>query len=510
VRLAELVGTLSLAADLSAGMPDSHALRGAVVAVGFARQLGVGSDVIRQAYYLPLFAMSGCSAEAPIAASVLGDEVAFGEAIYGRDVGRMSEVMPVLFRTVSRGKGPLGALFASMRAMSRVGRMPEVSRAHCEVAVHLAGRFGFDAAFHGALLGMFERWDGTGAPAKRSGEELPLALRIAHVADDANVGHRLGGVDGAIALVRKRAGRGLDPALAERFASVANEVCSGLEHPSPWALAMAAEPLPHRTMNREEIDEALSGIAHVADLKSRFTRGHSAGVAELAVGAAKKLGLGTEEQGLLRSAGLLHDVGRVAVTAAIWEKSEPLTDAERERIRLHTYAGERVLTRAPALARVAEVATLAHERLDGSGYHRRLPGSALSVCARLLAAADVFHALREERPQRAALEVERAVKELRTMAENGRLCPDAVRAVLAAAEQPAPAPARPGGLTDREVEVLRLVARGLTNKEIAAALEISPKTAGHHIEHLFEKLGVRTRAAATMIALQRGLVTTRT
>jgi HD-GYP domain-containing protein (c-di-GMP phosphodiesterase class II) len=213
---------------------------------------------------------------------------------------------------------------------------------------------------------------------------------------------------------------------------------------------------------------------------------------------------------LLRSAGLLHDVGRVAVTAAIWEKSGPLTDAERERIRLHTYAGERVLMRAPALSRVAEIATLAHERLDGSGYHRRLPGSALSVCARLLAAADVFHALGEERPQRAALEAERAVSELRTMAENGCLCPDAVRAVLAAAEHPAPAPARPGGLTDREVEVLRLVARGLTNKEIAAALEISPKTAGHHIEHLFEKLGVRTRAAATMIALQRGLVTTRT
>lgn len=490
-------------------MPDSHALRGALVSVALARELGVDAEVVRHAYYLPLFAMSGCSAEAPTAASVLGDEISFGESIYGRDVGRMSEVLPVLFRTVSRGKGPLGAVFASARAMSRVSRMPEVSRAHCEVAAQLASRFGFDAAFRAALLGVFERWDGTGAPARTAGDELPLALRIAHVADEANVGHRLGGIEGAIALVRRRAGRGLDPALAERFAGVAKTACSGLEHPSPWTAAMEAEPSPQRALDHEEVEGGLRAIANVADLKSRFTHAHSTGVSELAFGAARKLGLGEEEQRLLRFAGLLHDVGRVAVTAAIWEKSEPLTDAERERIRLHTYAGERVLTRAPALSRVAEIATLAHERLDGSGYHRRLPGSELSMTARVLAAADVFQALGEDRPHRRAFDIDGAATEVRTMAERGVLCPDAVRAVLAATDRPSPAPARPAGLTDREIEVLRLVARGLTNKEIASELAISPKTAGHHLEHVFEKLGVRTRAAATMIAMQRGLVTTR-
>jgi HD-GYP domain-containing protein (c-di-GMP phosphodiesterase class II) len=490
-------------------MPDGHALRGAIAAVAFARELGVDAEVVRHAYYLPLFAMSGCAAEAHTAASVLGDEVAFGEAIYGRDIGRMSDVMPVLFRTVSRGRGPAGALIASVRAMSRVSRMPEVSRAHCEVAAELAGRFGFDSAFRAALMGVFERWDGKGAPSKTPGDELPVALRIAHVADDANVGHRLGGVEGAIAVVRRRAGRGLDPALAERFVSVAKAACSGLDHPSPWTAAMAAEPGAPRTLQGEEVDEALRAIAHVADLKSRFTHAHSTGVSLLATGAAQKLGLGQEEQASLRWAGWLHDVGRVAVTAAIWEKSEPLTDAERERIRLHTYAGERVLTRAPVLSRVRDIATLAHERLDGSGYHRRLPGAELSISARVLAAADVFQALSEDRPHRPAFGAERASTELRTMAERGALCSDAVRAVLAATEHSSPAPARPSGLTDREVEVLRLVARGLTNKEIASSLEISPKTAGHHLEHVFEKLGVRTRAAATMIAMQRGLVTTR-
>jgi HD-GYP domain-containing protein (c-di-GMP phosphodiesterase class II) len=507
LRLCELIATLSVAADMSAGMPDSHALRGAVVAVRLARLLGVDAEVERHAFYLPLFAMSGCTAEAHTAASVVGDEVLFGEAIYGRDVGRIAEVLPVLLRTVSRGKRPLAAVLASVRALGRVPLMPEVSRAHCEVAAHLAARFGFDHGFCSALLGTFERWDGTGLPTRAAGEALPLALRIAHVAAEANVGYRLGGVEGAIALVRKRAGRGLDPALVEQFVGLAGEACAGLELPSPWTAALEAEPLPQRIAGREEIEAALSAIAHFADLKSRFTQGHSTGVSLLCDNAAGQLGLGEEEARWVRWAGLLHDVGRVAVTAAIWEKTAPLTDAERERIRLHTYAGERVLSRATSLSPAAEIATLAHERLDGTGYHRRLSGAALGISARVLAAADVFHALREDRPHRAALDVDRAAAELGAMAQRGALCPEAVRAVLAAAEHAAPTQLRPSGLTDREVEVLRLVASGLTNKEIASKLEISPKTAGHHVQHIFEKLGVRTRAAATMSAMQRGLVT---
>jgi HD-GYP domain-containing protein (c-di-GMP phosphodiesterase class II) len=509
VRVAELVGTLSIAADLSAGMPDTHALRSAVVAAALAEQLGVDAEVARHAYYLPLFAMAGCSAEAHTAAGVVGDEVLFGERVYGRDVGRLIEVLPAILGMTTQGKSPLAAVVAAVRSLSRLPRMAAVSRAHCEVAEQLAGRFGFEPGFRSALLWVFERWDGKGYPDRVKGETLPLALRIAHVAADANVGHRLGGLEGAVALVRKRAGHGLDPELAARFPSAAKAACAGLDQPSPWAAAMAAEPLQQRSASPEDVEEALLAIAHFADLKSRFTQRHSTGVSALCALAARQLGLGEERERALRWAGLLHDVGRVAVTATIWEKSEPLSDAERERIRLHTYAGERVLARAPGLERARDIATLAHERLDAAGYHRRLPGSELSISARVLAAADVFHALREDRPHRAAFDIDRAAAELGAMATRGDLCADAVRAVLAAAEHAVPTPSRPSGLTDRELEVLTLVARGLTNKEIASALEISPKTAGHHVQHVFEKLGVRTRAAATLLAMQRGLVTTR-
>ena len=164
MRLAELVGTLSIAADASAGMPDGHALRGALVAVEFARQLGVSAEVARDAYYLPLLAMAGCTAEAHTSASVISDEIVFGEEAFGRDFGRPREVLPVILRLAGRGKGPFDALLAQARALSRLPKMPEVSRAHCEVAVHLAERLGFQATFREALLCIFERGDGTGAP----------------------------------------------------------------------------------------------------------------------------------------------------------------------------------------------------------------------------------------------------------------------------------------------------------------------------------------------------------
>jgi HD-GYP domain-containing protein (c-di-GMP phosphodiesterase class II) len=505
MRLAELVGTLSMAADAGAGLPDHHALRGAIVAVQLADLVGADEATRRASYYLSLLALSGCSAESHTAAEALVDEVDIGAQTYGLDWGSPAEMMPVVLRMARHGRGPIGGMLAMARVMGKLAGMAEVGRAHCEVAIHLAGRFGFDEPFRAALFQAFERWDGSGKPKRAKGEAIALAMRIAHVAIDANIGHRLGGVEGALTLTRKHARRGLDPALVERFARSAAEVCGPLDDPSPWNTALAAEPLPHRVADDEATEEALRAMANFTDLKCRFTVGHSTGVAALAGAAARKLGLGDAQAQVLARAGLVHDVGRVAITAAIWDKAGPLTDTERERIRLHAYVGERVLSRAEGLRDVAEIATLAHERLDGTGYHRRLPAAACTQAARVLAAADVYQALREQRPHRAAFSADEAASELGAMARGGGLCPDAVTAVLSAAGHAVRSPQRPGGLTDREVEVLRLLSRGLTNKEIASALEISTKTAGHHVQHVLEKLGVTTRAAATMIAMKTGL-----
>ena len=119
----------------------------------------------------------------------------------------------------------------------------------------------------------------------------------------------------------------------------------------------------------------------------------------------------------------MHDLGRSGVPNTIWDKPGPLTDVERERVRLHPYYTERVLARPESLAALGAIAVCHHERLDASGYHRSLPGSALSPAARILAAADVYHALTEARPHREAFAPEAAAAELRGEVRAGRSMP---------------------------------------------------------------------------------------
>jgi HD-GYP domain-containing protein (c-di-GMP phosphodiesterase class II) len=208
----------------------------------------------------------------------------------------------------------------------------------------------------------------------------------------------------------------------------------------------------------------------------------------------------------IRRSGVVHDLGRVAVHPRVWQKPGPLTADEWEQVRLHPYQTERVVSRAPFLSALAPIASGHHERLDGSGYHRGAVGPELAFPARLLAAADVYHAMTEPRPYRERLAPERAAVELAGEASAGRLDPDAVSAVLAAAGQRAPRLERPAGLTEREVEVVAMLARGLQTKQVARALGISVKTADRHIQNAYRKIGVSTRAAATLFAMEHGLV----
>lgn len=508
MRLAELIGTFSLATDVGTGFPEEHGLRSATLAVRLGELAQADERTRADAYYLALLRYSGCTAGAHVVTRVLGDELDFGLRTPEVDYGRPPEMMSALIANAFHGVG----LFAGLRALgamlAAMPGMPEVGREHCETAVVLARRMGFEADFAGALYQGFERWDGSGQPKKARAEAIALSMRLAQLALDLDRGYLVGKLDGMKAVATKHAGRELDPTLVACFLEHADTLLPVLEAPSAWTLAMDAEPGPARTLDDAGVDTTLLAMADFTDLKSRYTRGHSRGVARWATGAAKQLRLGADVEQTLYRAALVHDLGRVAVSAAVWNKPGPLTDAEWERVRMHAYAGERILSRAPSLARVAELATLAHERVDGKGYHRRLPPSACSLPARILAAADVYQALLEARPQRPAYPPEAAATELLREAEAGALAIEAVNAVLAAAGQGRSDAAGSAVLTARELEVLRLVARGLTNKEIAGELAISVKTAGRHLEHIYEKLGVTTRSGATMVGLERGLIGT--
>jgi HD-GYP domain-containing protein (c-di-GMP phosphodiesterase class II) len=420
------------------------------------------------------------------------------------DWARPTEALGYLGRQIVRSHPPRTAAIKLARLPAAMPRLRAGAAAVCEVAGLLARRFEMDERTRAELVTVYERWDGKGFPGRLAGDAIPLTGQVVQVADTARAFAHRDGPDAAVAVLRRRAGRAFDAALVERFCRRAGPLLALLdETDSLWEATLAAEPGPRAPLGGEALDTALRAIGEFADLKSPSTIGHSNGVAELAAAAARVVGLREHE---LRRAGWVRDVGRVGVSSVVWEKPGPLTRGEREQVRLHPYFTERVLARPAPLAELGRLAASHHERLDGSGYHRCVPGAVLGPGERLLAAADAYQAMREPRPHRLALPPAAAAAALRADVRAGRLDGDAAEAVLAVAgHRPRRRREHVAGLTARELEVLRLLARGLSIREIAAALVIAPKTADAHIQHIYAKLGVSSRAAATMFAMQHDL-----
>jgi len=269
-----------------------------------------------------------------------------------------------------------------------------------------------------SLRESYERWDGKGA-AGAKGEEIRLVSRLVYLADVVAVYHRHGGLDAAVAVAKERNGTAFDPSLVDLFCAQATLLLSDLDSASSWDAVIAAEPQLELLVSEERFDDALEAIGDFVDLKSPFTIGHSRAVADLAAEASRTLGLGDAEALTVRRAGLLHDLGRLGVTNAVWDKRGELTQAETERVRLHPYLTERMLAFSPALAALGAVAVQHHERLDGSGYPRGLPGDAITPAGRILGAADAYHAMIELRPHRAARSPDEAAAALRRRSSRG-------------------------------------------------------------------------------------------
>jgi HD-GYP domain-containing protein (c-di-GMP phosphodiesterase class II) len=370
----------------------------------------------------------------------------------------------------------------------------------------LTDRLGVRVPMSGMFANVAERWDGRGQPGRARGGEIPLPVRIVHVARDAAFQRMLGGSAFAAQVIRERAGHAFDPVVATLLAEDAAQVLALDADESAWNAVLGCEPPPQLILEGAAIDRALAAIGDFADLSSPYLTGHSAGVATLAARAARLCRFGDAEVIAVRRGGLVHDIGRVAVPARIWQQAAPLSPDDRERVRLHAYHSERILIRSPLLAALTPIAAMHHERLDGSGYHRGSDAAGLSRPARLLAAADAFHAMTEPRPYRLGHSPGEAGAILGQQARDGRLDAAAVAAVLEASGQRAPRVERPAGLTEREAEVIGLLARGFQTKQVARRLGISVKTADNHVQNAYAKIGVSTRAAATLFAMQHGLV----
>jgi HD-GYP domain-containing protein (c-di-GMP phosphodiesterase class II) len=509
IRLAEVVAALSIATDLGTGQPLEHALRTAIIAVRLGELAELTPPELVDAYYLSLLHSIGCTSDGHEQTELFGDDIAPRAAFALVDGGDPEEVGAFLTAMVGQGRPP-----DERRAMiaDALENALEIARStfalHCEVAQRFAGWLGFGAGVVGGLAFVFERWDGHGFPGAAGGEAIPAPARALHVARDISVFLSASGADRARRVVEQRSGGAYDPRLAALAVERFDELVAGLDDARMWEQAIAAEPPPQRWMTGEEVDAAFRVVGTFTDLKSHWLRGHAEGTAELAEAAAWRLGLAADDVALVRRAALALDLGRVGVTNAIWEKPGPFGLGDWERVQLHPYFTERAFAHAPALAPIGELASAHHERLDGTGYHRRTPAPGLGRAARILAAADAYQAMREPRPHRAALDASEAEAQLLFDAGAGRLCADAVDAVLAAAGHRVSKRPRelPAALTDRELEVLLALVAGKSNREIGEGLGISVKTAGHHVQHIYDKTGVRSRAAATGWAFQHDLV----
>ena len=506
LRLGELLASVSLATDLGTGQPLGHALRTCAIATRLCEAMGRAPDEVRTVHQFALLRFLGCTSDASETAAMFGgDDLALNAAMAPVVMGSGREMVGQFVRSVAPGQPWIGRVRLVARGLADPKGTERSLSTHCEVGAMLAERVGLAQSVVDALAHAYERWDGKGWPARLEGEAIPLAVRVVVVARDADLALRLG--EDPRGWMSKRRGRAYDPSVVDAFEQVGAEVLSDLEGQDEWEAALAAEPKPVTAIGSEALDALLAAFADFADLKSPWIRGHSRRVASLAEEAGRQSGLDGDVCDGLRRAGLVHDLGRVAVENGIWDKPGPLATAERERVRLHPYYTERILARCSALASLVEPASSHHERLDGSGYHRALRAEALSRGDRILAAADVFAALTADRPHRRAFTEDAAAHTLEAEAES-KLDADAVACVLAASGQrKAPSLSRwPAELTDREVEVLRLIARGRSNREVAEQLFISPKTVGRHVENVYAKIGVSSRAAAALFAMGHGLL----
>ena len=512
LRLAELLAAVSLATNLADDAPFGSALQDAVTVVAFAGEAGLAAEDVSDAYYLALLYHVGCTAVVLAQARIAGgDDVSSRRWFSEADYADRLQMLRLAATRVSREWG-LGARAQGVAGMITAPKdfVADAIGGICEVGARFGARLGAGPHITEALEHAYARWDGKVFPASPSGEAISPLARLVHVVHVAHAFHRAGGRDAADEVVRTRRGGELDPTLCDLWLAHSEELLRGAGPDSIWEVALDAEPEPRRFVAPSHIDAVTETFADFVDLKASHAVAHSSHVADLASAAGAGLGLTEKEVATLRRAAQVHDLGNVSVPHRILVKKEPIDRTERDRIRLHPYHTHRVLSVSESLREIGAAAGMHHERPDGTGYHRGLSAAAIPLPARVLAVAEAYQSMREDRPWRGALPAGRAADELRREAREGRLDRRSVDAVLDAAGQGGArrraARSWPAGLTDREVDVLRLLASGRSNKQTAIQLHVSEATVHTHVINVYGKIGLNTRAGATLFALENDLI----
>src|SRR3954453_1202587 len=376
LRLAELVAALSLGIDLGFAQPMEHVLRQCLIALRLAEVLGVEEDDRATVYYTALLVNVGCHSDAHEQAKWFGDDIAMKSTKYEYEPYTVADAVAMV-RLIGSGRAPLHRFRTGLEFA--IGGYKEVNQMiahHAALARELGKQLCLPDAVLDGLSASYERWDGRGWPGKLSGDAIPMASRVAQLAEFAEVAYRVGGIEAATAVATKRRGNQFDPLLVDALVLDAPKIFGHLDEVASWDAVIDAEPSLTIALTDDDCDDALRAIARVVDLKSPYTGGHSLAVAELAAASARLQGRSEDDIRLLHRAGLVHGFGRLGVSNSIWDKAAPLGAGEWERVRMFPYYTERMLQQSATLAPASRVAVQQCERLDGSGYPRGLSGNA--------------------------------------------------------------------------------------------------------------------------------------
>jgi HD-GYP domain-containing protein (c-di-GMP phosphodiesterase class II)/DNA-binding CsgD family transcriptional regulator len=515
--IAALLCALSFATGISLGERMEHGLRTAAVALSIARAMRLPDTEHEAVYYGALIKDAGCTACGVGFSAFFPDDALVPRLDFTLvDPARAGDMLGWMLRQL-----PLDAQFparvARMTAFVAQCRalLPEMARGHCEVAELFARRLGFPEIVQRAVRYQFERWDGRGRAFGVAGEAIPVAARVLQAALVIEMVCNLHGLEAGRELARKQSGRRFDPRVADVVSGLFadQDFCANMHGDLDPEVVLALRPPTSADRTDESRDAMLDrvalAVADLVDVRAHVPYPHSREVAEVAAGMGRSLGFGAADVARLRRAGLMHDLGKVAIPLNILEKGAGRSAVEREQYALHSYYTQRVLARVPAYAEVVEAASSHHERMDGSGFHRGLRGEQIPLHGRVLAVADTYVVGTRHGDRTASVPTDGlAAVRAHAGAHLDPICCEALARWLHADASLAvqvPATTPPDGLTARECEVLRLLARGLSNPQIATALVISRKTVEHHLDHVYGKIGVTSRTAAVAYAVHHGL-----
>lgn len=504
--IAEGLGVLALAADAATGRPQGAGLTAAVVAAEFSRRLGDDIATQKDAYHIALVRFIGCTVTGHETGMMgAGDDQGFAVATMLGDWADRDDLKMHLDRFVAPDapEQERDAAFENICDLLPTAA-PDFTTAHCKQSHLLAKRLPISQAVLESLPYYYGRWDAKVLP--YGGESLPYLQRLHRITEMAELVRRLENPTRAKEVIAAKLGRELDPNLGDQFLEHADEIFKQASKIPEFENFITAEP-GERVLMTPKCRVTLAEIAaDITDNKALCFLSHSRRVAGLSARAGQiaKLSKGDIEN--LRLSALVHDLGKCAINNRIWYKKSDLAVSERLEMERHPFQTQFYLSHGKPFSQWAKVAASVQERADGSGYHRGIHLSDLP--SNILAVANEYDELTHGMPNNAPVSAKVAAEKLNAAGRDKRFLSSAVSAVLQAAGHMVSESlgSIPFGLTRREAQVLSRLAKSETTAEIAETLGISPKTADHHIQNIYNKTNIRARPALALFALEHGIV----